>query len=358
MGVNLKDLFERREIALEDLSGKTIAMDAFNIIYQFLTTIRTRDGRLLTDSKGHVTSHLIGLLTRTSHLLQLNIASVFVFDGKPPKLKASESERRHELKQEALKLYRKAAEEEDVASMRKYAARASFLTGEMIEDAKRLLNLMGLPVVQAPSEGEAQCTFIAKQGDAWAVGSQDYDSLLYATPRLVQNLSIAGRRKKAGALSYVSVNPQVIELEPNLKRLGISQDQLIALAMLVGTDYNPGGVKGIGPKNALKLVKKHGSNFEALFEEAAWDCKTSWKEIFNLFKNMPVSNDYDLELKTPDKEGILQFLAEERDFSRDRVAETINKIIEVKKKKSQKGSANQRFAGLSSPEAQKGIGDF
>ncbi len=338
MGVNLKELVTKKPITFEDLKGKVLAIDAYNILYQFLSTIRSPDGRLLTDSKGRVTSHLIGLFSRTANFLRQGIKPVFVFDGKVPELKHKEIEKRVAVKAEAQKRYEQAVAEEDVEAMQKFGARTSRLTREMADEAKTLLTLLGVPVVQAPSEGEAQASFIVTQGDAWAVVSQDYDSVLYGADRLIQNLSIAGRRKKRGVLGTITVEPVMIEFKQVLKDLAITHDQLIALAILVGTDYHPGGVKGIGPRKALALVKEHKKP-DVIFAAAKWSehCSIPWQEIVAVFKQMPVTKEYQLAFKAPDKEGIRKFLVEEHDFSTERVEKTLEDVHVQHQKRQQKG---------------------
>ncbi|MBD3361333.1 flap endonuclease-1 [Candidatus Woesearchaeota archaeon] len=337
MGVNLKDLLIRKETSFKELNNKVLAVDSFNMLYQFLTTIRTADGTPLMDSKGNVTSHLIGLFSRTTSFLQKGLNPVFVFDGEKPELKTKELERRRSAKEEARVKYKIAVKKKDIEGMKKYAGRFSYLSKEMVEQAKELVKLLGLPVVQAPSEGEAQAAQLVKNNDAWAVVSQDYDSLLYGTERLVQNLSIAGRRKKVGKLAYHTVKPMLIKLSENLNNLKIDNEKLIVLSMLVGTDYNPGGVKGIGPKNALKLVQKH-DDFDELFKEAKWDenCDVPWTDIFYLFKKMPVTSKYRIKFGQPDKEGLIKFLVKGHDFSLDRVNNALEPIIKINKAKSQK----------------------
>ncbi|MEM2915869.1 MAG: flap endonuclease-1 [Candidatus Woesearchaeota archaeon] len=338
MGVNLKEIVAKREISFEELKGKVLAVDAYNILYQFLTTIRTPDGRLLTDSKGRITSHLIGLFSRTSSFLKQGLKPVFVFDGEVPELKHRELEKRAEAKLEAQKKYEEAVAEEDIEAMQKYAARTVKLTKEMVEDAKRLLALMGVPVIQAPYEGDAQAAFLVKNGDAWAVVSQDYDALLHGADRLIQNLSIAGRRKKTRALATVVVKPEIVVLKDLLNELGINQDQLICLAILVGTDYHPGGVKGLGPKKSLALVKEQKTP-EKIFLSAKWSehCSIPWQEIFKLFKEMPVTKDYKIVFKAPDADGIKKFLVEKRDFGIERVEKTLAELNEQYRKMQQKG---------------------
>lgn len=338
MGVNLKELFDRTEIKIEDLAGKKIALDAFNMIFQFLSTIRGRDGSLLKDSHGAITSHLVGLFNRTTHLMLAGVLPIFVFDGKAPLLKQKEQARRLTLKKEAEKEYEKASEKGDVEAMRKFAARSMYVDEYMIANAKKLLTLLGLPVVQAPSEGEAQAAYIAKKNDAWAVGSQDYDSLVHGAPRLIQNLSIAGKRKHPKTLEYRAVSPEIIELKKNLVKLGISQKQLISLAMLVGTDYNPGGVKGIGPQKALKLVREFKKP-EDIFAEVKWSQQNdvAWQDIFDVFEKMPVSDDYEIKFSSSDANSLTRFLVDEHDFSSERVSSVIKNIESFQKSKQQKG---------------------
>ena len=339
MGIAFKDIIVAKEIAIEDLKGKVLAVDSYNVLYQFLTTIRARDGTVLMDSKGDVTSHLVGLFNRTTKLMSEGLKLAFVFDGKPPKLKEKERERRKELKIEAGKLYEEAKKKEDIEGMKKYAARTSRLDKDMVEEAKKVIEALGLPVVQAPSEGEAQAAHIVREGKAFAAVSQDFDSLIHGAPKLVRNLSIAGKRKKANQLAYETVKPEIIDLSENLNNLSIDQEQLIAVALLVGTDYNPGGVKGIGPKNALKLVRNYGKDFDKMFLEAKWKehFDFPWTEAYYLINNMPVSNDFKLEWKGIDKERLMKILIDKHDFSEERVNSALEKLEKEKEEKKQKG---------------------
>jgi len=330
MGVNLKDIMIRHPVTFEDLAGKTLIVDGYNMLYQFLSTIRSRDGSLFTDHHGHVTSHLIGLFSRVTNLMQKKIKLAFVFDGKVPELKHKELAKRAELKHEAAKKYEEALASEDVEAMKKYAARTSRLTRDMVAQAQELLTGLGIPWIQAPSEGEAQAAYMAKKGHGWAVSSQDYDSLLHGTPRLIQNLSIEGRRKVPGKLAYTTVEPTLIDLQENLKALGISHEQLMWLAVLTGTDYAPGGVKGIGPKKGLALVKKH-KTAEEVFQPL--NPEFDWKEVLNVFKTIPVTDDYKLEWKQVDRKKIYAFLVEQHDFGAERVEKTLDAIAPAKHQK-------------------------
>jgi flap endonuclease-1 len=328
MGTKIIELMPKKEISISELKNKTIIIDASLYMYQFLSTIRQPDGSLLTDSHGNVTSHLVGLFSRCTNLMENGMRLAFCFDGKAPKLKEAERERRREIKLHAHEEYEVAKEREDFEMMKKYAARTSRLTPEMVHEAKELITCLGLPVVQAPSEGEAQAAFIVRNKDAYAVSTNDADVLLFGASRLIKNLSVSQKKKLPGKSAYVSTNPEMIELKESLDTLGIDQDQLIALAMLVGTDFNYGGIKGIGPKKALTLVKEYGHKFDGMFEKAEWS-KTfdyGWKEVFDTIKDMPVTKDYTLKWEKPDYVGLKKLLCDRHDFSEDNVSSKLDKL--------------------------------
>jgi flap endonuclease-1 len=339
MGTKLKDITIKKEIEINDLKDKVLVVDSFNVMYQFLTTIRMADGSPLKDSHNNVTSHLNGLFNRSMNLMHRGIKLAFVFDGKAPALKQRERERRAELKKEAAKEYEIAKEREDVESMKKYAARTSMLTRDMVDEAKKLITAMGMPIIQAPSEGEAQAAHIVNNGDAYAEVSQDYDCMMFGVPRLVRNLTVSERRKLPGKLSYVEVKPELIDLGENLNNLGISQDQLIALCVLMGTDFNPGGIKGIGPKNALKLVKEYNEDFGNMFKKVEWEkhFDFSWEEVFDTVKNIPVSDNYEMKWNRIDCDELKKLLVDGHDFSEKRVDDALEKLGKLNEKKCQKG---------------------
>ena len=325
MGVQLGDLIEAREVGFEELAGKRIAIDAFNTLYQFLSIIRQPTGEPLRDSQGRITSHLSGILYRNANLIEYGILPVYVFDGEPPKLKSKVIKERNQLREKAREEWERALREERYEEAWSKAVQSAKLTDDMLADAKRLLSLLGIPYVEAPAEGEAQAAHMAKRGDVFAAGSQDYDSLLFGSPRLVRNLTITGRRKLPRRKAYVEVKPEVIVLDEVLRSLGVSREQLIDIAILIGTDYNPGGVEGIGPKKAYALIKEHGSAERAL-EAKGIEVEFDVAEIRELFLHHRVREDYELEWRPPDKEGVISFLCGERDFSRDRVEKALEKM--------------------------------
>ncbi len=332
LGVNLRDLVPKTTVRLEDLSGKSMAIDAYNALYQFLAIIRQPDGTPLKDSSGKITSHLSGLLYRTSNLVEIGIKPIYVFDGVPPALKEVEIKRRMKTKEEALVRYEQALKEGKIEEARMYAQVTSHLKDYMAEDSKKLLDLMGIPWVQAPGEGEAQAAHLVKRGDADYCASQDYDSLLFGAPKLVRNVTISGRRKLPRKNVFIEVVPEVVELETVLRECGITHEQLIDIGILVGTDFNPEGVKGLGPKTALKLIKEHGNLENALPHLKNAEFPAEPQRIREIFLHPRVTDDYRLVWKEPDGEGVIDFICEERDFSRDRVRKALEKMQEGTKK--------------------------
>jgi len=320
MGVNLKDLVPKKEVELTSLSGKKIAIDAFNACYQFLSIIRDKmTGELLRDSKGRITSHLSGLFYRTSNLIEVGIKPAYVFDGEPPEFKKKVIEERERAKEEARKKWEEALERGEKAIT--YAQATSILTEEMVEECKKLLEYMGVPYVQAKSEGEAQCAYMCKKGVVWASASQDYDSILFGSPRLVRNLSITGKRKLPRKEIYIEIKPEIVELDEVLRSLGINREQLIMIGLLIGTDYNE-GIKGIGPKTALKIVKE--KELGEIMKGFEWGVEI--EEIYNFFLNPKVTDDFKLEWKFPDREKIIKFMVDEHDFSLERVEKVVEKL--------------------------------
>jgi flap endonuclease-1 len=326
MGVQLGNIIPKKEIELAELAGKKIAIDAHNNLYQYLSIIRDRlTGEPLKDSKGRITSHLSGLFYRTANLIDAGIKLCFVFDGEPPTFKKKTIEKREEAKEEAKKKWEEALKRGERAIT--YAQAAAVLTDEMIEDAKKLLKYMGVPYVQAKSEGEAQCAFMCKNGDVDFSASQDYDSILFGSPKLVRNISITGRRKLPRKEVYIEIKPEVIELKEVLKFLGVNLEQLITIGILVGTDYNPGGIKGIGPKKALALVKEN-KTLKKILEKVKWEFDVNAEDILEYYKKPPIAKKYKLKWEEPNREKLIEFMVEEHDFSKERVEKVIDKLMQ------------------------------
>ena len=339
MGLNLGDIVKATPKKIEDFRGKVVAIDAFNTLYQFLAIIRQPDGTPLKDRRGEVTSHLSGLLYRTANLMQSGVSPVFVFDGEPPKLKAKTIKDRAEVKQRAEREWKEALEEGDLQRARSKAMQTSRLTAEMVDQTKRLIELMGLPMVQAPGEGEAQASAMAAKGDVFAAASQDYDSLLFGAPTLIRNLTITGRRKLPRKNVYIDVEPEQVELDSTLSGLGITREQLVDMGLLIGTDFNE-GVRGVGPKKALNLIREYGT-LEKAMERLGVQIENAI-EIREIFLRPLMTADYSLQWRDVDTDGVKRLLCEEHDFSADRVTVALEKMSEAARSRKQR-SLDQWF---------------
>lgn len=339
MGLNIREIVSRKDIDFSDLKGKTVCVDAFNILYQFLSTIRQVDGSPLKDEEGNITSHLSGILYRNVALLSEGIKLVYVFDGKAPLLKRKIHKKRGEARDIAKEKYEAAKSSDDIVGMRKYGQQLTRLDDKMIEESKELLAALGVCVVQAPSEGEAQAAYLSRHEGVYGAVSQDYDSLIFGTPVLIRNLTVS--RKKKTYSGYVEVLPEKIVLSNLLDELRINRDQLICLAILVGTDYNPKGVFRIGQKKALELVREHKEPekiFEAVkekIEEMDTEDQFDWEEIFDLFSS-PKVEDVHIEFPEPDFEKVKEILVSRHGFDQERVDRQIDKLLELKKAGNQK----------------------
>jgi flap endonuclease-1 len=341
MGLSIKEIIPRREIEISELKGKIICIDAFNTLYQFLSSIRQMDGTPLMDNKKRITSHLSGIFYRNLALLEEGIKLVYVFDGIPPEQKFGTAKIRREGRELAQNKYEKAREEEDIESMKRYSSQLVRINEEIIRESKELLEAMGIAVVQAPGEGEAQAAYLAKiRSEIYASASQDYDSLLFGAPNLIRNLTLARKRKTISG--WVEIKPEIIELEKVLNYLEINLDQLICLGILVGTDYNPKGIPGIGQKKALQIVKKFKQPvliFESVEEQMISlneEDKFNWKEIFELFHKPNVFNS-PFNFNKIDEKKIKEILIEEHDFSEERVEKQLERLRDIIEKNKQKG---------------------
>ncbi len=323
MGTDIGDLLQKRKVELSDLANRVIAIDAFNTLHQFLSIIRQRDGSPLVDSGGKVTSHLSGLLYRTTSLAEAGIKPIFVFDGKPPNLKSETLKKRREIRESALEKWESAKVEGDLEAAYKYAQASSKVNQEIVEEAKYLLSIMGIPFIQAPCEGEAQAAHMVLKKDASCVASQDYDSFLFGAETVVRNLALTGKRKLPGKNAYVDVEIEIIELEESLNALGINREQLIDIAICVGTDYNK-GLEKVGPKTALKLIKKHG-DIHTLLREKGVEIE-ALDQIRDFFIHPDITDDYEIKWGKPDSEKLIEFLSQKHDFSVERVEKAAERL--------------------------------
>jgi len=341
MGVKVNELVKevKRTITFENLFKKSIAIDAFNTIYQFLAIIRQRDGTPLKDYQGRITSHLSGLFYRTINFLEHNIKPIYVFDGTPSELKLDTIRERRKIKEEAREKMVKAQDAEDFREAKKFAQLTSKLDSDMIEESKKLIEYMGIPIIQASSEGEAQSAYLVEVGDAWACASQDYDTLLFGGERLIRNFAIS--RSKKVKDTTITLDIEYISLAKFLNNLGITREQLIEMGILIGTDFFP-GVKGVGQKTALDLIKKYDTIENILKNEV----KIGGKEIFvdselivqirEIFLNPDVRKDYKIpKTKKIDFEKLEDLLIEQHNFSKQRVENALERLRKLDSSKIQ-----------------------
>lgn len=328
MGCNLRDLATPENIDLATLSGQRVGIDAFLTAFQFLTTMRDRspqgDGGPLRSNDGKIVSHLMGFLNRTTTLLSLGIKPVYIFDGQSPELKRDELEIRRARRAEAERVHQEAIAAGDFALAQKMAPRIMYYSQEMVDETKKLLDLLGVPWVVAAAEGEGQAAVMAAKGQLDVVATQDWDALLYGTPRLVRNLMSDGTRQHGR-----TVHAQMIHLGTMLDTHELSREQLIDLAIMIGTDFHP-GIKGIGPKTGIKLIKSLGT-IEAICQEKDKDVPERLDEIREIFHHHPAVEveDDDLLPGSVDVKGLTQFLQVERQFSQRRMDNAFDKLREV-----------------------------
>lgn len=313
MGVALRDIITeyKTPVSWEALPG-IAAVDANNALYQFLTIIRQPDGTPLMDRQGRVTSHLSGILFRLANFMEKGIKPVFVFDGKPAALKQATIDERRKIRDTAGEKWKEALERGDEAEAFKQARSSTRVDATIIATSKELLGLMGIPVVQAPGEGEAQASYMVAKGDAKYVVSQDYDTLLFGAPVLVRNLTVSGKRKIRGR--QITVSPERIVLADTLAGLHLTREELIEIGILVGTDFND-GVHGVGAKTGLKIVQKGEFAGKLAEKLPGFDPLP----VMEMFLHPPVTDDYSVATGHPDAEGIRKMLCDGYDFSPERV---------------------------------------
>ncbi|CAG8830342.1 21977_t:CDS:2, partial [Gigaspora margarita] len=290
---------------IKNYFGRKVAIDASMSIYQFLIAVR-QDGQQLTTDSGETTSHLMGIFYRTIRMVESGIKPCYVFDGKPPTLKSGELAKRLERKKEANKKLEEAQENGDTSNVDKYSRQTVRVTKEHNDECKKLLNLMGIPYVEAPCEAEAQCAALAKAGKVYAAASEDMDTLTFSTPVLLRHMTYSEAKK-------VPINE--LHLNKVLEGLQFSMDQFIDLCILLGCDYCE-SIKGIGPHRAVELIKKY---------------KTLEGIVNNLdTKKYPIPEDWRYnearELFHPDVDGVVEYLVREKGFNEDRVRKGVEKL--------------------------------
>lgn len=320
--------------------GRKVAIDASMCLYQFLIAVRQQDGQQLTNDDGETTSHLMGMFYRTLRMIDNSIKPCYVFDGKPPVLKGGELEKRLARREQANKNIEALKESGTAEELAKFERRTVKVTREQNEEAKKLLDLMGIPYVNAPCEAEAQCAELAKGGKVYAAASEDMDTLCYKTPFLLRHLTFSEQRKEP---------IQEIDVAKVLEALEMDQKQFVDLCILLGCDYCE-SIRGVGPVSAFKLIKEHGT-IEGVLEfiksnpDSKYKIPEDWpyEGARELFLNPDVIPAKDVELKwrEPDEAGLLKFMVEEKGFSEERIKSGIERL-----KKGLKTTSQGRLDGF------------
>jgi len=326
IGDNAPNAIKENEI--KNYFGRKIAIDASMSLYQFLIAVRPDNVSSLTDESGETTSHIQGMFHRTIRMMKHGIKPVFVFDGKPPELKYKELKKRKEKREEAIDETKEAKEEGNLEQEIKMTKRTVRVTPQHTDDCKKLLRLMGVPIIEAPCEAEAQCAAMCKAGLVFGSGSEDMDTLTLGTPLLLRHLTFSEARK---------MPIKEIYLDKALFELNLTMDQFIDLCILLGCDYSA-NIRGIGPVRALELIKKY-SNIETIIKTldkkkytVPEELVENLDEIRNLFRKPNVIDPKDIELKwtAPDEDGLIQFLVKEKGFNEERVRSGIKKLNQTR----------------------------
>lgn len=301
--------------------GRKVAIDASMCLYQFLIAIR-QDGSQMQSEDGETTSHLMGMFYRTIRLIDNGIKPVYVFDGKPPDMKSGELEKRTERRAEAEKALTEAKEKGDAKEAEKFERRLVKVTKQQNEEVKQLLGLMGVPVVEAPCEAEAQCAHLVQAGKVFGTATEDMDALTFGSNVLLRHL-LAPESKKIPIKEF--------HLARVLEEMKLTKDEFIDLCILLGCDYC-GTIRGVGPKKAVELIRQH-KNIETILENidqtkypppAEWPFKRA-RELFHS-PEVTKGEEVDLAWKEPDVEGIVKFMCGDKNFSEDRIRSALTRM--------------------------------
>ncbi|WP_435066530.1 flap endonuclease-1 [Haloplanus sp. C73] len=309
---DLRQLAALSDVAWDEVAGSVVAVDAHNWLYRYLTTtVKWTNDAVYTTAEGEEVANLVGIVQGLPKFFDHDLTPVFVFDGGVTDLKDAEvSERR--AKRERAEERRAAAEERgDAVEAARLEARTQRLTDTILDTTRELLDLLDVPVVDAPAEGEAQAAYMARRGDADYAGSEDYDTLLFGAPHTLRQLTSKGE-------------PELMDLDATLDRHGITLEQLVDVAILCGTDFNP-GVDGVGPKTALRAITDHGDLWAAI-EAEGWQVPNA-DRVRSLFRDPPVTDDYAVDPDIdPDVAAAREFVVEEWEVDADEVTRGFERI--------------------------------
>lgn len=308
---------------IKTLFGRAVAIDASMSLYQFLIAVRSQDGNQLMNDQGNTTSHLMGMFYRTIRICEADIKPCYVFDGQPPALKSAVLKKRYASRETAATEEEEAKETGTTEEVDKLSRRQVKVTRQHNEDCRKLLTLMGIPWIIAPSEAEAQCAELCRGGKVYAAGSEDMDTLTFNSPVVLRHLTFSEAAKQP---------IQVISLPAVLEGLDLTMEKFIDMCMLCGCDYlEP--IKGIGAKTALKLIREHDTMEDILAHLAKGKnpppADWPYEEARLLFQKPLVTPAAECELvwKAPDIDGLIEFLVKDNGFAEDRVRKGAEKLL-------------------------------
>ncbi|KAB0804644.1 hypothetical protein PPYR_01614 [Photinus pyralis] len=340
-----------KEHEIKTYFGRKVAIDASMSLYQFLIAVRS-EGAQLTTVDGETTSHLMGTFYRTIRLVEHGIKPVYVFDGKPPKLKSGELNKRAERREEAQKALEKATEAGDATEMEKFNRRLVKVTSEHTKEAKHLLSLMGIPYIEAPCEAEAQCAAMVRAGKVFATATEDMDALTFGSNVLLRHLTVSEARK---------LPIQEFHLDKVLEGLKLSHKEFIDLCILLGCDYTD-SIRGIGPKRAIDLITQHKSieNILDNIDKSKYSPPEDWnfEGARELFITPEVADPETIELKwnDPDEEGLVKYLCGDKQFNEERIRNGAKKLLKARGTSTQ-GRLDGFFKVLSTTPAKRKVED-
>ena len=313
----LRDLAVIEPVTFDELKGDCIAIDAHNWLYRYLTiTVRFTNSRVYTTDDGEEVANLIGILQGVAKLLEAQITPVFVFDGTPAELKTDEIERRRDRREELAQRRDEARERGDAVEAARLDSQSQRLTPTIQETSRELLDRLDITYIDAPAEGEAQAAHMARRGTVDSVGTEDYDALLFGAPITIRQLTSSG-------------DPERMDLEATLTNLGLTREQLIDAAILIGTDYND-GITGYGPKTAVAAVKDHGTLWDVLAAEGL--SITAADRIRDLFLDPNVSDtDVICRFPRPDMDAVTAYTTDDWGIDLESIERPLTRIEQATK---------------------------
>ncbi|MFW5911791.1 MAG: flap structure-specific endonuclease, partial [Halolamina sp.] len=262
---------------------------------------------------GEEVANLVGVVQGLPKFFDHDVTPVLVFDGGVTDLKSDEVARRRAQREQAAERRQAAQEAGEAIEAARLDARTQRLTDTIHETTRGLLDRLDVPYIEAPAEGEAQCAHMAAVGDVDYAGSEDYDTMTFGAPLTLRQLTSKG-------------DPEVMDLQKTLAKHEITYEQLVDVALLMGTDFNA-GVSGYGPKTAVKAVKEHGDIWGVMDAEDVY--VENADRIRELFFDPPVTDEYDLDLDIdPDIDAARRYVTEEWEVDADEVERGFERIEE------------------------------